>query len=397
MSKLSFSPPDITQLEIEEVIDTLKSGWITTGPKTIKLEEEVKEYTKADGCVCLNSATAGMEMVLRLFDIGPGDEVITTPYTYSATAAVITHVGAKPVFADVIKGTFLIDPDEIKKKISKRTKAIIPVDVAGYPCDYDNIFAVANANRKFRPKKGSMQEKLGRILVLADAAHSLGAIYKGKPIGSVADFTSFSFHAVKNVTTSEGGAVTFSVPGFVAEEIHKKIKTLSLHGQSKDAFTKSQVGSWEYDILFPGYKCNMTDIAASLGLVQLKRYREELLTRREELFNMYIDKLKGDERFILPEYLGENARGSCHLFLLRIKDFDEESRNSLINLLSNKGIPVNVHYKPLPLLTCYKNMGFKIKNYPNAYKQYENQITLPLHTMLSDDDIDLICETLLNN
>lgn len=397
MSKLSFSPPDITQLEIEEVIDTLKSGWITTGPKTIKLEEEVKKYTEADGCVCLNSATAGMEMVLRLFDIGPGDEVITTPYTYSATAAVITHVGAKPVFADVIKGTFLIDPDEIKKKISKRTKAIIPVDVAGYPCDYDNIFAVANANRKFRPKKGSMQEKLGRILILADAAHSLGAIYKGKPIGSVADFTSFSFHAVKNVTTSEGGAVTFSVPGFVAEEIHKKIKTLSLHGQSKDAFTKSQVGSWEYDILFPGYKCNMTDIAASLGLVQLKRYREELLTRREELFNMYIDKLKGDERFILPEYLGENARGSCHLFLLRIKDFDEESRNSLINLLSNKGIPVNVHYKPLPLLTCYKNMGFKIKNYPNAYKQYENQITLPLHTMLSDDDIDLICETLLNN
>lgn len=396
MSKLSFSPPDITDREIAEVVDTLKSGWITTGPKTIELEKRVKEYTGARGCVCLNSATAGMEMVLRLFNIGPGDEVITTPYTYSATAAVILHVGAKPVFADVKKDSFLIDPEEIRKKITKKTKAIIPVDVAGFPCDYDELFSVVKSNRKFRPKKGTLQQEFGRILVLADAAHSIGAIYKGRTIGSVADFTSFSFHAVKNLTTGEGGAVTFSDTVVNPDVIYKKLKTLSLHGQNKDALEKTKVGSWEYDILFPGYKCNMTDIAASLGLIQLERYRSELKKRRQEIFERYLEALKDDNRFILPEYKKDESLGSCHLFMLRLKGADEEERNRVISDLGKKGIPLNVHYKPLPLLTCYKKLGYRIKDFPRAYSQFENQITLPLHTLLKDEDIDFITEALLD-
>lgn len=396
MPKLGFSPPDISSREIDEVIDTLKSGWITTGPKTVRLERELTDYTKSKGCVCLNSATAGMEMVLRLFNIGPGDEVITTAYTYSATAAVITHVGAKPVFADVCKDSFLIDPEDIKRKITKRTKAIIPVDVAGFPCDYDEIFKIVRENKKFRGKKGTLQEKLGRHLVLGDAAHSIGAVYKGNFIGSVADFTSFSFHAVKNLTTSEGGAVTFNTDILEADDIYKRLKALSLHGQSKDALEKTNLGSWEYDILFPGYKCNMTDIAASLGLVQLDRYKKELMFRRREIFVRYIENLKEDSRFILPKYTKGSSTGSCHLFMLRIKGFNEEKRNGLIMDLAKVGIPLNVHYKPLPLLTCYKTMGFKIKDYPNAYRQYENEISLPLHTLLRDSDIDLICEALLN-
>lgn len=389
---INFSPPDITDEEIAEVVDTLRSGWITTGPKTRDLELQMRSFTKSEGAVCLSSATAGMEMVLRLFNIGPGDEVITTPYTYSATAAVILHVGATPVFADVSTNSFLIDTKEIEKKITDRTKAIIPVDLAGYPCDYDEIFRIVRNNKKFSPKKNTYQEKLGRILVLSDAAHSIGATYKGTPVGAVSDFSSFSFHAVKNVTTSEGGVVTFSSleNKIDTNEIYKKIRTLSLHGQSKDALAKTEPGSWEYDILFPGYKCNMTDLAASLGLVQLRRYRDNLKNRREIIFQNYIERLKVDDIFILPIYKNEETVSSCHLFQLRIKDYSESQRNRLIIELAKKGIPVNVHYKPLPLLTCYKELGYKMEDYPNAYNQYVNQITLPLHTLLTDSDIEFI-------
>lgn len=393
---INFSPPDITSEEINEVIDTLKSGWITTGPKTRALERQVTEFTNSAEAVCLNSATAGMEMVLRLFEIGPGDEVITTPYTYSATAAVILHVGAIPVFADVKPGSFLIDPEEIKTKITSRTKAIIPVDIGGYPCDYNKILEISRENRLFNPKKGSYQETLGRILILADAAHSIGAMYKGRAIGSVADFSSFSFHAVKNITTSEGGVVTISKNIDGAEDIYKKIRTFSLHGQSKDALAKTEAGSWEYDILFPGYKCNMTDLAASLGIVQLRRYRESLQKRREVLFSKYRDYLSNDQRFILPKFKNGDTKSSCHLFMLRVKDYKESDRNRLIREMAAKGIPVNVHYKPLPLLTCYKELGYNMNDFPNAYSQYENQITLPLHTLLGDDDIELITKCLLS-
>lgn len=393
---INFSPPDITSEEIEEVIDTLKSGWITTGPKTKELEKEITCFTGSAGAVCLNSATAGMEMVLRLFEIGPGDEVITTPYTYSATAAVILHVGATPVFADVKPDSFLIDPEQIKKKITSKTKAIIPVDIGGYPCDYDSIFEIVKNNTLFNPKKDSYQSKLGRILVLADAAHSIGAKYKGQNIGDVADFSSFSFHAVKNITTSEGGVVTFSRTMADPDLIYTKIRTLSLHGQSKDALAKTEVGSWEYDILFPGYKCNMTDLAASLGLVQLRRYKKSMQNRREIVFEKYREALKQDKRFILPEYKNDLTKSSCHLFLLRINNFSETERNQLIKTLAEKGIPLNVHYKPLPMLTCYKDLGYNIADYKNAFNQYQNQITLPLHTLLEDEDITLITTSLLN-
>lgn len=391
---LSFSPPDITDEEIKEVVDTLKSGWITTGPKTKKLEDVIAEYTKSKGAVCLNSATAAMEMVLRLFEIGKGDEVITTPYTYSATAAVIHHVGAIPIFADVKKGCFLIDPREIEKKITTKTKAIIPVDVAGYPCDYDEIFKIVKNNNLFSPKLGTLQERLGRILVLCDAAHSLGAIYKGRPVGSVADFTCFSFHAVKNVTTAEGGVITWKCNELDSALIFKKLKILSLHGQSKDAFTKAQIGSWEYDILYPGFKCNMTDISASLGLIQLKRYKETLLKERINIFQNYLKRFSDIKDIILPSYKDGDTVSSCHLFMIRIYGATEEDRNSIIYNLSQYGIPVNVHYKPLPLFTAYKNLGYKIDNYPNAYDMYKNQITLPLHTLLRDEDLDIIISAL---
>ncbi|MBN2618083.1 MAG: DegT/DnrJ/EryC1/StrS family aminotransferase [Spirochaetales bacterium] len=395
---IKFSPPDISDLEISEVIDTLKSGWITTGPKTRQLEIEVTKFTKSAGAVCLNSATAGMEMVLRLFDIGPGDEVITTPYTYSATAAVILHVGATPVFADVGKDSFLIDPIDIENKITEKTKAIIPVDIAGYPCDYNEIYRIVNSNSKFKPKKDTLQEKLGRILVLDDAAHSIGSIYNGTPIGSVADFTSFSFHAVKNVTTSEGGVVTYNSyinEKLNGEEVYSNLKTLSLHGQSKDALAKTQLGSWEYDILFPGYKCNMTDLAASLGLVQLKRYGESLQNRREELFNLYVKCLSKNKKFILPHFYKDDTKSSSHLFLLRIDGYTEDDRNKLIEAMGEEGIPLNVHYKPLPLFTAYKNLGYKMEDYPNSFNQYRNQVTLPLHTLLTEDDIRYISDRLL--
>lgn len=393
---LGFSPPDISQEEIDEVIDTLRSGWITTGPKTKLLEQEIIKYTNSQNAVCLNSATAAMEMILRLFEIGEGDEVITTPYTYSATAAVILHVGATPVFADVKEDSFLIDSRSIKNKITDKTKAIIPVDIAGYPCDYDEIFKIAQDNRLFKPKKGSCQEKLGRILILADAAHSLGALYKGKTVGSVADFTCFSFHAVKNVTTAEGGVVTWKNSGLNSDEIYKELKTLSLHGQSKDAFAKNIAGSWEYDILFPGYKCNMTDISASLGLIQLQRYKDKLLNDRITMFQDYLNRLSEVEGLILPGYrsITGDTISSCHLFMLRVEGISPSERNQIIKNLAEKGIPTNVHYKPLPLLTAYSKLGYVMDDYPNAYNMYKNQITLPLHTLLTNEDMVSVASAL---
>ena len=393
--KITFSPPDITDREIAEVVDTLKSGWITTGPKTKKFEEEIAKYCGVKKSVCLNSATAAMELALRLFDIGEGDEVITSAYTYTASASVIYHCGAKIVLADTKEGEFNIDPKKIEKLITPRTKAIIPVDIAGFPADYSEILEVVERKKDvFNPKKGTYQERLGRILVLADAAHSFGSTYKEKKIGSVADVTSFSFHAIKNLTTAEGGALTWNLPdSFDNEQIYKELMLLALHGQNKDALAKLKAGAWKYDIVMPGYKCNMTDIMASIGLVQLQRYDNEILQKKKELVSYYEKYLKDlTDKIELP-ILKDDDKESCrHLYMIRLKNQDEEKRNEVIAKLGENDIATNVHFQPLPLLTAYKNLGFKIEDYPNAYNQYKNEISLPLHDFLSEDDVKYICE-----
>ena len=393
--KITFSPPDITEREIAEVVDTLRSGWITTGPKTKKFENEIAEYCGTKKAVALNSATAAMELALRLFDIGEGDEVITSAYTYTASASVVYHCGAKIILADTKKGEFNIDPKEIEKLITPRTKAIIPVDIAGLPADYTEIFEVIEKKRNiFNAKKGTYQEKLGRILVLADSAHSFGSDYKGKKIGSVADITSFSFHEIKNLTTAEGGALTWNLPGnFDNEEIYKEIMLLALHGQNKDALAKLKAGAWKYDIVMPGYKCNMTDIMASIGLVQLQRYDGEILKKKEELVSYY-EKYLGDltDKIELPIFKNDIKESCKHLYMIRLKNQDEEKRNGVIAKLGENDIATNVHFQPLPLLTAYKKLGFKIEDYPNAYNQYKNEISLPLHDFLTEDDIKYICE-----
>ena len=393
--KITFSPPDITEREIAEVVDTLRSGWITTGPKTKKFENEIAEYCGTKKSVALNSATAAMELALRLFDIGEGDEVITSAYTYTASASVVYHCGAKIILADTKKGEFNIDPKEIEKLITPRTKAIIPVDIAGLPTDYTEIFEVVEKKRNmFNAKKGTYQEKLGRILVLADSAHSFGSTYKGKKIGSVADITSFSFHAVKNLTTGEGGALTWNLPeNFDNEEIYRGFMLLSLHGQNKDALNKLKAGAWKYDIVMPGYKSNMTDIIASIGLVQLQRYDGEILKKKEELVSYY-EKYLGDltDKIELPIFKNDIKESCKHLYMIRLKNQDEEKRNEVIAKLGENDIATNVHFQPLPLLTAYKKLGFKIEDYPNAYNQYKNEISLPLHDFLTEDDIKYICE-----
>ena len=393
--KITFSPPDITEREIAEVVDTLRSGWITTGPKTKKFEDEIAKYCGTKKSVALNSATAAMELALRLFDIGEGDEVITSAYTYTASASVVYHCGAKIILADTKKGEFNIDPKEIEKLITPRTKAIIPVDIAGFPADYTEIFEVVEKKRNiFNAKKGTYQEKLGRILVLADSAHSFGSDYKGKKIGSVADITSFSFHAIKNLTTAEGGALTWNLPGnFDNEEIYKELMLLALHGQNKDALAKLKAGAWKYDIVMPGYKCNMTDIMASIGLVQLQRYDGEILKKKEELVSYY-EKYLGDltDKIELPIFKNDIKESCKHLYMIRLKNQDEEKRNEVIAKLGENDIATNVHFQPLPLLTAYKKLGFKIEDYPNAYNQYKNEISLPLHDFLTEDDIKYICE-----
>lgn len=389
MKKIQFSPPDISQIEINEVIDTLKSGWITTGPKTKLFENKLSEYCGTKKTVCLNSATAAMELVLRLFDIGPGDEVITSAYTYTASASVIIHCGAKPILVDVKPGEFNIDPRKIEEAITEKTKAIISVDIGGMPVDYDEIFEVIEKNKeKFKPKKGTYQEKLGRILYISDAAHSLGGRYKEKMVGNISDFTTFSFHAVKNLTTAEGGAVTWKENDkFDNEEIYKNLMLLALHGQNKDALAKLKPGAWEYDIVLPGYKCNMTDINAAIGLGQLQRYENEILKKKKILIKYYYENLKNVKRIKLPEFRINEKESSYHLYMIQIKNITEKERNKIIELLAEKGIATNVHFKPLPFLSAYKEKGYLIEHYPNAVENFKNEISLPLHNFLTEEDI----------
>lgn len=389
---ISFSPPDISELEIAEVVEALRSGWITTGPRTKKLENLIAEWIGTEKCVCLNSQTACAETALRIMGIGKGDEVITSAYTYTATASVIDHVGAKIVFIDTQKNSLQMDYDALEAAINEKTKAIIPVDLGGVPCDYDRIFDIAQRKKGLFNPKNDIQAKLGRVAVMADTAHAFGAEYHGKMIGSVADFSSFSFHAVKNFTTAEGGALTWrTVDGISNDDIYKRIQLLSLHGQSKDALAKTQLGAWEYDIVGTYYKCNMTDVTAAIGLKQFERY-PEMLRRRKEIIERY------DSAFVplgvetLKHYTDE-YESSGHLYITRIPGIDAERRNEIIVKMAEKGVACNVHYKPLPMHTAYKNLGFDIKNYPNAYAHYENEITLPLHTKLTDEDVEYIINT----
>ena len=391
--RIEFSPPDITQLEIDEVVDALKSGWITTGPKTKRLEQELSAFTNTDKTVCLNSATAAMELTLRLLGVGAGDEVITCAYTYTASASVIHHVGAKIVLVDCNKEDKFMDLKALENAITEKTKVIIPVDLAGKPCKYDEIFEVVEKKKSlFRPNN-KLQEKIGRVIVMADGAHSLGAEYKGKPSGSIADFTCFSFHAVKNFTVAEGGSVTWNRNlGLNDDEIYREFQLLSLHGQSKDALSKMKLGSWEYDIVAPNYKCNLTDIASGIGLAQLKRY-PNLLKRRFEIVERYNRGFEGTrvKPFI---HFEEDKKSCCHLYIVNIEGASEEERNEIIVKMAERGIATNVHYKPLPMFTAYKNLGFDIKDYPNAFNNYKSEITLPLHTLLIDEQVDYIIENL---
>jgi len=388
---IPFSPPDMSEEEIKEVIDTLKSGWITTGPKVKEFEREIAEYCHTSKAVCLNSATACMEMTLRLLGIGPGDEVITSAYTYTASCSVICHVGATPVLVDVKKDSFEMDYDQLADKITDKTKAIIPVDLAGIMCDYDKIFEVVEAKKNVFKANNEIQKAFNRIIVLADAAHAFGASRKGKMCGEVADFTSFSFHAVKNLTTAEGGAVVWKdIKGIDNEWIYKQYQLLSLHGQTKDALNKTKLGAWEYDIMLPAYKCNMTDIMGGIGLAQLKRY-PKLLARRKEIIDKYNEGFKSLNIQVLNHY-DENHQSSGHLYLTRVNRITIEQRNKIIELMAEKGIACNVHYKPLPMLTAYKNLGFNIQDYPNAYNQFLNEITLPLHTKLTDEQVEYVID-----
>ena len=387
---IPFSPPDITEEEISLVGDALRSGWITTGPKTKEFERQIAEYCNTEKAVCLSSNANCQEMILRVLGIGPGDEVITSAYTYTASASVIAHVGAKIVLVDTKEDSYEMDYEKLEDAITENTKVIIPVDIAGVPCDYDKIFEIVERKKnQFKPKN-DLQKVFGRVIVAADAAHSFGATYKGKKIGSVADFTSFSFHAVKNLTTAEGGALTWTnKEGLDNEELYKEFMLWSLHGQSKDALSKTKLGAWEYDIIFPGYKCNMTDISAAIGLVQLKRY-DNLLKRRKEIVELY-EKLLDKENIEIIKHQTDEKESSRHLLLTRVKGISEEERNEIIFKLAELGISSNVHYKPLPMHTAYKNLGFNIKDYPNAYNQYKNEITLPLHTLLTNEDVEYIC------
>ena len=389
--KIPFSPPDITEEEIAEVSNALRSGWITTGPRTKQLEKEVAALCESSNgmAVCLNSATAALELSLRVLGIGVGDEVITSAYTYTASASVIDHVGAKIVLIDTQPGSYEMDYDQLEQAISTRTKAIIPVDLGGVPCDYDRLFGIVERQReKFFPRT-EIQRKIGRVAIVADGAHAFGASYKGEKIGSVADFTSFSFHAVKNFTTAEGGAALWkSIPGVDDAEIYHEYQLLSLHGQNKDALAKTKLGAWEYDIKGTYYKCNMTDVLAAIGLVQMKRY-SGLLVRRREIIAQYDKGLKDLPVEVLPHFT-DVAQGSGHLYLVRLLDFDEKKRNLFIEKMAEKGVATNVHYKPLPMHTAYKNLGFDVTAYPNAYAQYANEVTLPLHTSLTDEDVDYV-------
>ena len=386
---IPFSPPDISDGEINEVIDTLRSGWITTGPKTKELERRLSEFTNTPKTVCLNSATAALELTLRVLGIGEGDEVIVPAMTYTASCSVIYHVGAKAVIVDISEDSHEMDYNALANAITENTKAVIPVDLAGIPCNYDRIFEVVESKKHLFKANSEYQEKLGRVAVVADGAHALGSTYKGKKIGSVADFTTFSFHAVKNFTTAEGGSVTWKEnENFDNEELYREYQIYSLHGQTKDALAKTKAGSWEYDIVIPGYKCNLTDIAASIGLVQLDRY-PKLLERRDNIISQYNKGFEGT-RITALSHSSEDYKSCGHLYITHVEGATFEQRGEIIVKMAERGISCNVHYKPLPLLTAYKNLGFDIENYPNAYNYYVKEITLPLHTRLSDEDVAVI-------
>ena len=394
---IPFSPPDISELEIQEVVEALKSGWITTGPRTKELERRLADYCHTSRVVCLGSATAAEELNFRVCGIGEGDEVIVPAYTYTATASAAIHCGAKVIFVDSQKDSTEMDYDKVAEAITEKTKAVVAVDLGGIICDYDRLYeAVERKKDIFRPKQGDdlgarIQQSIGRVLVFADCAHALGASKNGKMAGEWADFSNYSFHAVKNFTTAEGGASTWKdIPGIDNEEIYKQYQLYSLHGQSKDALAKTQVGAWEYDIVGPWYKCNMTDIMAALGLRQLDRY-PKLLERRKEIIARY-DAMCDELGVMHLDHYGENHTSSGHLYLTRIPDISDEIRREIIIKLAERGVATNVHYKPLPMMTAYKNLGWDIKEFPNAYAYYENLITLPLHTKLSDEDVDYIVD-----
>ncbi len=389
--KIPFSPPDITDAEIAQVTEALKSGWITTGPKTKELEREVATFCGTSRAVCLNSQTACAEMTLRLLGVGEGDEVITSAYTYTASASVVCHVGAKLVLVDTQADSLEMDYDKLAEAITEKTKVIIPVDLGGVPCDYDRIFSIVKDKEKmFRPAN-EIQRAIGRIIVMADAAHAFGAAWHDKPVGSIADFSNFSFHAVKNFTTAEGGAVTWrDIPGVDNETIYHQYQLLSLHGQSKDALAKTQLGAWEYDIVGPWYKCNMTDVVAGIGLAQMKRY-SGLLSRRKEIITTYDAAFRPLGIETLNHYTSEH-QSSGHLYITRVPGITLEQRNEIIIKMAEEEIACNVHFKPLPMMTAYKNLGFTIVDYPNAYQRFANEITLPLHTKLTDEEVNYIIE-----
>lgn len=392
---IPFSPPDITDVEINEVVEVLRSGWITTGPKVKLLEQKLAEYVGTEKCVCMSSQTACAELALRLLGIGPGDEVITTAYTYTASASIVCHVGAKLVLIDIQPNGFEMDYNQLEDAINENTKAIIPVDLGGIPCDYDKIFDIVKRKANIFKPNNDLQKAIGRIAVMADTAHSLGAMRFGKRTGSIADFSSFSFHAVKNFTTAEGGAVTWNnIPGFDNEDIYHRLQLLSLHGQSKDALAKTKLGAWEYDIVGTHYKFNMTDIMGALGLGQLSRY-EGMLKRRCEIAKKYDSAFNAAGIYTLPHFSDDYT--SCyHLYITRVPNISSEQRNEIIIKMAEKGISCNVHYKPLPMHTAYKNLGFDINDYPNSYKFFENEITLPLHTLLTDEQVDYIIDSYIS-
>ena len=388
---IPFSPPDIGEQEIQEVAEALRSGWITTGPRTKNLERKIAEWVGSKKCVCLNSQTACAEMALRVLGVKEGDEVITSAYTYTASASIIDHIGATVVLVDTQENSLEMDYTKLEAAITEKTKAVIPVDIAGIPCDYDRIFEIVERKKALFTPESDVQAALGRVAVMADAAHSFGAEYHGKKIGSVADFSSFSFHAVKNFTTAEGGALTWrTIDGIDDEDIYKRLQLFSLHGQSKDALAKTQLGAWEYDIVGTWYKCNMTDVAAAIGLVQFDRY-PAMLERRKEIIGRYDAALREIGVETLDHYTDEYV-SSGHLYLTRVPGITLEQRNEIIIKMAERGIACNVHYKPLPMHTAYKKLGFDIGNYPNAYAHFANEISLPLHTCLKDDEIEYVIE-----
>ena len=392
---IPFSPPDISEEEIEEVISALKSGWITTGPKTKEFEKRITEYCGSDRTVCLSAATTALEMTLRVLGIGEGDEVIVPAYTYTASCSVIYHVGATPVMVDSQIDRQEMDYSKLGDAITEKTKAIIPVDLAGILCDYDKIYDIIESKKDLFKPNNDLQEAFNRIIVVADSAHGFGAVRNDRKSGSIADFTCFSFHAVKNLTTAEGGAVTWrDHDGIDSEKLYKEYQIYSLHGQTKDALEKTQKGSWEYDILIPAYKCNMTDIQAGSGLAQLSRY-DSMLKRRHEIVRRYDEGFK-DSKVITPVHFTENSASSAHLYLTRLNGLSLEERNEIIVKMEEAGISTNVHYKPLPMLTAYKNLGFDIEDYPNAYHLFENELSLPIYSTLTDEEVDYIIENLLD-